>query len=250
MDNLNTVNDVQEQTVDAPTTELTESVSQEVADPAVGEDKPSAVQTPEQNAWYAEQRRAASEAKAEADKAKAAAARLQSVLNTYGYQGEPEEIADILEAQKQSITVDELRSAREAEAKRIREAAMNDPEIRKLKEERDALYEMQLDQIRKGDLEKVKKAFPDVSAKDVKELGEQFASLRANGIDAVVAYAAIKQAEGATKPKTPPSIGSVNNATARVKDFYTPEEVDAFTDADLNDPVKFEAARKSMTKWR
>jgi hypothetical protein len=258
MEELNTVNDVQEQTVDAPTTEPMESAAvetsvdaaQEVATPAVGEDSPKAVQTPEQNAWYAEQRRAASEAKAEADKAKAAAARLQSVLNRYGYQGSPEEIADQVEAQEQKISVEQLRAVREQEAKRIREAAMNDPEIRKLKEERDALYEMQLDQIRKGDLEKVKKAFPDVAAKDVKELGEQFASLRANGVDAVVAYAAIKQAEGATKPKTPPSIGSVNNATARVKDFYTPEEVDAFTDADLNDPVKFEAARKSMTKWR
>lgn len=249
MDNLNTVNDVQEQTVDAPTTEPIESVSQEVATPAVGEDKPSAVQTPEQNAWYAEQRRAASEAKAEADKAKAAAARLQSVLNRYGYQGSPEEIADQVEAQEQKISVEQLRAVREQEAKRIREAAMNDPEFKKLKEERDALYEMQLDQIRKGDLEKVKKAFPDVSAKDVKELGEQFASLRANGIDAVVAYAAIKQAEGATKPKTPPSIGSVNNATARVKDFYSPEEADTLSEAQLNDPNVWAALRKSMTKW-
>ena len=107
---------------------------------------------------------------------------------------------------------------------------------------------MQLEQIRNGDLEAVKKAFPDVVAKDVKELGEQFAALRANGVDAVVAYAAIKQAQGATKPKTPPSIGSVNNATARVKDFYTPAEVDAFTEADYKDPVKCAAARKSFTK--
>jgi SOS-response transcriptional repressor LexA len=259
-DNFNAVNDAQGMTVESPNTEPMESAAvetsvdaaQEVATPAVGEEKPSAVQTPEQNAWYAEQRRAASEAKAEADKAKAAAARLQSVLNKYGYQGSPEEIADQVEAQEQKITVEQLRAVREQEAKRIREAAMNDPEIRKLKEERDALYEMQLDQIRKGDLEKVKKAFPDVAAKDVKELGEQFASLRANGIDAVVAYAAIKQAEGATKPKTPPSIGSVNNATARVKDFYTPEEVDSLSDAQLNDPAVWAAVRKSMTSpaWR
>jgi hypothetical protein len=44
----------------------------------------------------------------------------------------------------------------------------------------------------------------------------------------------------------------VNNATARVKDFYTPEEVDSLSDAQLNDPAVWAAVRKSMTSpaWR
>ena len=204
---LNAVNDAQGQNVDAPNPEPTDSAAeqseQEVATPDAGGEKtresaaeePKGAQSRELNTWLATQRKEAAEAKAEAERVKQQADRLKAALGRYGYQGEPEEIADMLEAQNQSVTVEELRATREAEAKRIREAAMNDPEIRKIKEERDAFYQMQLEQIRRADLEKVKKAFPDVAAKDVTELGEQFASLRANGIDAVVAYAAIKQAE-------------------------------------------------------
>ncbi len=249
---LNAVNDAQGQTVDAPQTEPIESEAvetvQEVAIPDVGAEK--VVQTPEQNAWYAKQRKEAEEAKAEAERVKRQAERLKAALNQYGYEGEAEDIADALEAQKNSITVEELRARREAEARRIRDLAMNDPEIRKIKEERDAFYQMQLDQIRKGDLEKVKKAFPDVAAKDVKELGEQFAALRANGIDAVVAYAAIRQAQETAKPKVPPSIGGINEVTSREKDYYTPQEVDALSEKDLNNPKIWDVVRKSMTKWK
>lgn len=245
---LNAVNDAQGQTVDAPQTEPIESVEQEVANPDVGAEK--AVQTPEQNAWYAKQRKEAEEARAEAERVKRQIERLKTALSKYDYQGDPEDIADTLEAQKQSMTVEELRAQREAEAMRVRELAMNDPEIRKIKEERDTFYQMQLEQIRKGDLEKVKKAFPEVSAKDVSDLGEQFATLRANGIDPVVAYAAIKQAEGANKPKAPPSIGGINETSSREKDYYTPQEVDALSEKDLNNPKIWEIVRKSMTKWK
>ena len=211
MNELNAVNDAQGMTVESPNTAPMESAAeqseQEVATPAVGEDSPRAVQTPEQNAWYAEQRRAAAEAKAEAERVKRQAERLKQALSKYGYQGEPEEIAEQIEAASENVSVEEFRAAREQESKRIREAAMNDPEIKKLKEERDTLYEMQLDRIRKGDLEAVKKAFPDVSAKDVKELGEQFGVLRANGVEAVVAYAAIRQAQGAKKARAPMKYG-------------------------------------------
>ena len=136
-DTLNAVNDAQGMTVESPNTEPMESeavdAAQEVASPVVGEDKPKAVQTPEQNAWYAEQRKAAAEAKAEADRVRKQAERLSGVLSRYGYQGTPDEIADQVEAQEQKITVEQLKAAREQEAKRIREAAMNDPEFLKLK---------------------------------------------------------------------------------------------------------------------
>lgn len=258
MENLNSVNDELDATVEhqeeeleanSEPTEDTDGVDeQEVAEPADGEEK--YVQTPEQNAWFAKQRREAEEAKAEAKRMREQTERLQKALQGHGYTGDTDDIADQIEADAQSISVDELRARRKSEAEAAKKLMESDPEIVKLREERDYFYKLQLERIRQDDLNKIKEVYSDVRAKDVSELGEQFAALRASGVDAVVAYSAITQANQAQKVKTPPSIGGVSQSSARIKDYYTPEEVDAFTDADYKDPKKMQAVRNSMTKWK
>jgi hypothetical protein len=216
VEHLNSVNDEPEVSVEPR--EEAETVfeptqgeeEQEAAEPADGEQKH--VQTPEQNAWFAKQRREAEEAKAEARRAREQSERLQEALKGYKVEGEPD--------------------------------------IAKLREERDYFYNLELERIRQDDLNKIKELYGDVAAKDVDEFGEQFAALRAGGVDAVVAYSAITQAKQALLAKTPPSIGGVSQSSARIKDFYTPEEVDAFGDDDYKDPKKMRAVRNSMTKWK
>lgn len=52
-----------------------------------------------------------------------------------------------------------------------------------------------------------------------------------------------------SKPKKEPKkMGSMKSGTQNeVKDFYTPEEIEKLTDAELDDPKVWEAVRKSMT---
>ena len=54
-----------------------------------------------------------------------------------------------------------------------------------------------------------------------------------------------------TKNKTVPSTGSVKDSGAsKLKEHYTPEDVDNLSAKDLDDPVIFERVRQSMTKWK
>lgn len=49
----------------------------------------------------------------------------------------------------------------------------------------------------------------------------------------------------------PASTGSVKDSGAsRLKEYYSPEDVDNLSDEDYNDPLIFERVRQSMTKWK
>lgn len=239
MEELNVVNATQE-----PVVEVQEPASGEGVTLAQEPAKP--VQTAEENSKFAQFRREKESAVREAERIKAENELLLKSLNNFGYKGSPQEVADALTAQKMEITVEEARFRREQEEKRAEESLLKHPEFLKLKEENERLHEIQMQSVFQMDVDAINKAFPDAKLKDISQLGETFMKLRANGIDTLIAYNAIK---GTERPK-PKEIGAVNAASTQEKDFYTPEEVDRLTKKQLDNPKTMAAVMKSMTKWR
>lgn len=173
--------------------------------------------------------------------------RLLEALKGYGYEGTPEEIAVQITAAQRGISPEELQAQEQQAAERAKELMQNDPEFLAMKQKAEAYEQVAFDNLFKADLAAIKKAFPDFKGKSIDELGGQFAALRANGVDAVTAYAAMQQAKQATEKPVPPVMGAVNQ-TKTEKEFYTSEELDRLTDKDLDDPSIFARAMRSMTR--
>lgn len=116
-----------------------------------------------------------------------------------------------------------------------------------LKEENEELKEqlnaLQYEKNKADDLQAIRKAHPEADIKDVEDLGEKFFSFRVMGIDAVDAYEAITLK---AKNKPPKNMGKVKTS-APEKDYYTSEEVDAMSEAEVK--KNFDKIRASMSKW-
>ena len=221
------------------TSEVTEPTNEETAETVVEESHPRQ-QTAEENAIFAEMRR---KHDAETQAIKAQNDRLLQALNAYGYDGSPEEIADTLMAQTQNITVEEAKEQREA-------IERENQQITQLQGENEYFRNIAIEKLKADDLSKIKEAYPEIKAKHLDELGDDFFKALNATNDPVLAYDVInakKQRE--TKP-TPPEIGGVNNSSSKEKDFYTSQEVDNLTEKDYSNPKIMEIVRKSMLKWR
>ena len=176
---------------------------------------------------------------------------LMEALKGYGYTGKASEIADQIRAAQQGIPYEEYQKQQEQENARLKAMMQSDPEFLAMKQKADLYEQEAFNRVFKDDLAAIKKAFPDVKAKSVEDLGDKFTALRANGIDAVTAYAAIAKGEEATKKPVPPVMGAVNQTPAE-KEFYTSAEVDEIERNHpemLDDPKIFNRILKSMTKW-
>ena len=244
METYNTFDDVQESVVDSQKVDVTSEVTEEAAKAPVEEvAKPQ--QTPEENAKFAEFRRKAEMAEREAQRIKAENERLMGALKGYGYEGTPEQIADLLMAQSTGMTPEEARAQREAEEQRIAQETMSKRELELYKS-------MVIETMKEKDLNSIKAAYPDVKASKIEELGETFVKIFNTGqLSAVEAYEAAKVLDQRNTKPTPPAIGAVNSQGSGEKDFYTPAEVDRLTDADYDrNPKLMEIVRKSMLKWK
>ena len=100
------------------------------------------------------------------------------------------------------------------------------------------------------DLRKVKEKYPSF-CKDVDSLPEEYVRIMATGaVDALTAAEIIEAKKAKTLLNAPESIGRVENGVPE-KEFYTPEEVDRISAADLRkNPGLMKKIQKSMTKWR
>ena len=226
------------------TTEVQEPVveAQEVQETPV-EEKP--VQPRSVNQQFKAQRRENERQQLAA--AQAENKRLMEALGHFGYQGTADDIIVALEAQRKGISPEEYRSQQEQDAARYKEAMQNDPEYLELKAKADQFEQMAFENVFKEDLAAIKKAFPDVKAKTVDDLGMQFTALRANGVDAVTAYAAVQKGIEATKKPVPPVMGALNKTPAE-KEFYTSEEIDNLTDKQLDDPAIWARVMRSLPR--
>lgn len=117
-------------------------------------------------------------------------------------------------------------------------------ENERLRSENERLTEQRIDFLMQEDLKEIQKIDPAVSS--LEELGDDFAALIAAGVRAPVAFAAVRQTESAARP---PMLGAVDGNTKGEKDYYTPQEVDALSEAELDNPRIWQRVRKSMTKW-
>ena len=173
--------------------------------------------------------------------------RLLEALKGYGYSGSAEEVAAQIAAAQRGISIEEFNEQEQQAAERAKAMMQSDPEYLAMKQKAEAYEQAAFDNLFKSDLAAIKKAFPDFKGKSIDDLGDQFAALRANGVDAVTAYAAMQQAKQATAKPVPPVMGAVNQTPAE-KEFYTSEELDRLTDKDLDDPSIFARAMRSMTR--
>lgn len=96
------------------------------------------------------------------------------------------------------------------------------------------------------DLEELQKLDPAIT--DLHGIGEDFIRLVQNGIDAKLAYHAVKQAALSATPPTPPMTGAVGTAGKGVPEFYSSKELDRLSARDLEDPVIFRKAMRSLKK--
>ena len=98
------------------------------------------------------------------------------------------------------------------------------------------------------DLRRIRSHFPKENICSLGQLGQEYFALRENGIDPVVACAAVLQLKG--KGKAVPQMGLVSSQPREAKEYFTPAEVDRLSEKELKDPNIMAAVRWSMTKWK
>lgn len=239
MEDFNVLDDTQEVVVEpqepeADTSEVTEAGETQVeTETVVEETQPR--QSAEENAKFAAARR---QAEAEAREIKAQNDRLMQALNAYGYQGSPSEIADMLLAQTQGITVEQARAEREA-----KEA--ENAKYTQLQSQLEYSNGLAKKYLMEQDLRTIQAVYPEAKMEDLE--GQFMAAINVTQ-DPLLAYATIQQLKEKTVKPTPPNIGAVNSSSSKEKDFYTSAELDKLTSKELDDPKIFKTAMKSLAK--
>lgn len=207
-------------------------------------------QLTENQKWEIARKRAEREAQAKIEKTRQEHQKLLQALKDAGINGsDTQDMILQLRAQKEGIPYEQLKQQEEQQQARIRQAVETSPEMQMAK---------QIVQKQKfsDDLTAIKRAYPDVKAEDVNELGgvylELMAAAERGGIqfDPVVAYEAQLAHDRRTTKPTPPSTGPARGTAEEEKDYYTSDELDRLTSKQLDDPAIFEKAYRSMKKLR
>ncbi len=179
--------------------------------------------------------------------------KLEDTAKELGFNGtSTDEIVYAMMADKEGLTVDEIRKREEAKNQQVDSIVENDPRIA-------AANEIIQQSKFRADLESIKAAYPDLKAESVEDLGEDYIKMQIVNeqqpeeyqLDAATIYGMAMAKKAKTEKKIPASTGDVESGAAPEKEFYTSQEVDHFTKEDyLKDPSLLEKVRKSMTKWR
>ena len=110
-----------------------------------------------------------------------------------------------------------------------------------------ALRQRERDWVFREDLEKLRKAFPDMALESIPQLGDDFLKLRSMGIDPIIALLAIRQAEEVMRPQTPPAMGPADGQSEGEEGFFAPEEVRRMTPEQVEQNLK--KIEKSQRRW-
>lgn len=101
----------------------------------------------------------------------------------------------------------------------------------------------------KQDLDRVRAAYPSLTAQSPQEVGEIYCRLMASGqVDPVVAYEAQAAADRRREP-IPENMVSAKSAGGAAL-YYSSQELDRLTEKDLKDPDVFRKAIASLSKLR
>lgn len=220
--------------------EVAEQPTEEVEEQEISEEKeevadlqPEKPKLPtrdfEKDSAYAKMRREAEQLKKEKEL-------LERSLQQFGFKGTPEEISDQALAHYFEKPVEEIRAERLAKEQES-----------KLEQELNYYKEQEALRLMNEDLKKIQAIDPTV--KSLEELDPRYFQLVANGLDGESAFVAVQQLVKKEKKIPPVEIGKVNSSTKAVKDYYSKDEVDRMTEAELDDPKIWQRVRNSMTKW-
>lgn len=168
--------------------------------------------------------------------------RLTETARRLGFTGrDPDEIADAAEAHFTGKPVEQIRQDRLTEQQQQNRVQAMAQELQK--------YQMQeVQQKMEADLAAIRKLDPGVKSLD--ELGPEYFKLIQAGVSGEIAYRAVKGQQESTKAAPPQKIGKVNAKTKAEKDYYTSEELDKLTSADLDDPKVMEKAMRSLSRLK
>lgn len=148
------------------------------------------------------------------------------------------------------VPFEQLEQQYQAQQETARQLAEVQAEKDRLAGELAQVRQAELERKLSDDLTALKQTYPELKdVKHITEIGEKFIGMLAVGVDLNTAYEAIKLEKARTTKPVPSKIGSVNSTDGKEKDFYTSEEVDRLTDAELNNPKIRDIIRKSMLKW-
>lgn len=120
-------------------------------------------------------------------------------------------------------------------------------DLPRLLAELQALRQRERDWVFREDLEKLRKAFPDMALESIPQLGDDFLKLRSMGIDPIIALLAIRQAEEVMRPQTPPAMGPADGQSEGEEGFFAPEEVRRMTPEQVEQNLK--KIEKSQRRW-
>lgn len=135
---------------------------------------------------------------------------------------------------------EELRA--DARQEQLRQEVMNHPLV---KEAMTLLEENRF----KQDLDRVRAAYPSLTAQSPQEVGEIYCRLMASGqVDPVVAYEAQAAADRRREP-IPENMVSAKSAGGAAL-YYSSQELDRLTEKDIRDPDVFRKAIASLSKLR
>ena len=255
MENVITENAVTAPEVVAPEQTNAEVVSENAANTS-GEAVAKPRQSAEDNRAFAAMRRELERVKAESAEKEKQLSRLASVMNAEGYAGlDAISLADSVEAAKEGVSPDQIRSRRETRAKEIEDAVKAHPDFIRNKTEAEQFRELLQKRQFESDIAELNNKYPDADIKSVEDLGEAYRKLRANGIDNETAYLATVGKGKIAVQETTPEIGAANGSKAiPEKEFYSNEELDRLCDPrhkkELDNPEVWEKVLRSIRRQK
>ncbi len=119
-------------------------------------------------------------------------------------------------------------------------------EYEKYKTRSDVYLSALVDGKMRADLETIRGIDPNVS--DLESIGGDFLRLIESGVDAKVAFSAVRAASSDSLVKRPPETGSVGVSEDAQGEFFSSRELDRLTPRDLDNPVIFKKAMKSLKR--
>lgn len=218
--------------------------NQEVADPEESTESPTAEETEQstgrtpQDAAFAEMRRRIQELEGANADLERRNGEMHGALSRYFEGEDDEELIINANAYAEEVDPDEYRERYEADRELADLRAQNE-------ELQERLTNQEIERLMQEGLREVQELDPNI--KSLEELGDAFIDFIASGLDTKKAYYATLAYNNNEKVFAPDAIGKVADTKAE-RDFFTSKELDDLTDEELDDPVIFAKAIKSLER--
>jgi len=226
------------QEVAEPETDVTESAeTQEVAEPETAENPVTETEEPESNgkteqdAAFAEMRRANQQLEREKQQ-------MMAALSRY-FDGETPE----------DLSINAMAYADQRDPDEYRQEWEHNQEFEQLRADKEdleaELLNLKVEKLMQDGLRDIQAIDPNIKSLD--ELGDSFLKFVSAGLTSTEAYWASKAQAMKEKVIAPSAIGKVSDSKAE-RDYFTSEELDHLTDEELNDDKIWAKAMRSLER--